>query len=165
MIYFFSADKSTKNTASQKITCCIFTKFKSENYFLCFIYLVVRASLITPFQLRPKPKSYTLPSLSLWHSMSKGTSSNCCSTVFMFAGIWVGSKAEGSTFPERISKSACSEVPKLSSIPSTIGSNSWNTIGRETVIDTITGLPFIFSLVSKILYKSVILDALTVFPL
>ena len=55
--------------------------------------------------------------------------------------------------------------PKLSRIPSTIGSNSWNTIGREAVMETTTGLPFIFSLVSKILYRSVILEALAVFPL
>lgn len=42
-----------------------------ENYWNNYLlYFAVRLSLITPFQFSPNPKSYTLPSESVWHFIS-----------------------------------------------------------------------------------------------
>ncbi|MNR33303.1 hypothetical protein D3C85_1509660 [compost metagenome] len=77
----------------------------------------------------------------------------------MLAGICTGNKPEGSRLPEMISNTACEETPKFNTIPSAIASNSLKIIGLLADTDTITGLPFIISLVSKMVCKSIVLLA------
>src|SRR6478609_7268162 len=137
--------------------------YQINRYF--FLYFAVRASLITPFQLSPYAKSYTLPSLSLYGFISCGTSSFCVSTVCISAGICKGNKPDGSVAPERISINAWSCTPNVATKPSTCDSNSATTAGFDKAMHTITGLLFIAAFVSNIDLRSVMLLAVTVLPL
>mgnify|MGYP003300765787 CR=1 FL=1 len=59
------------------------------------LYFLPRSSSIGPFQFIPNAKSYVLPSVSVWHSMSCGVSSNWRSTVDMLAGNCIGRSPDG----------------------------------------------------------------------
>ena len=77
----------------------------------------------------------------------------------------MGNRPEGSFAPEIMSNKAWSCTPKLAIMPDTSFSNSATTAGLPSAIATITGLPPIAVLVSKMVFKSVVLEAVKTLPL
>ena len=120
---------------------------------------------MTPDQFIPKAKSYLLPSVSVWQTMSRGTSSNCSSTVCMPAGSCMGRRPEGSLAPLTVSRTAWFCTPNESRMASHQGSISLITIGLEMLMTVMTGLAPMAFRVSRTSCMCDLLEVETVLPL